>query len=118
MQGPATNRRELCDWQGFGESTSDSLRPLTILNRRSAPVIRPQRLIQLLLGTSMYALNGRLPCMQPAWTRCRMSRAEQSILDYVLGDTDCFLVLLLYGCSRQMCLTTTLCIFRWAAEHA
>ena len=49
-----------------------------------------QRLIQLLLGTSMYALNGRLPCVQPAWTRCRMSRAEQSILDYVLGDTDCF----------------------------
>lgn len=25
-----------------------------------------QRLIQLLRGTSMYALNGRLPCMQPA----------------------------------------------------
>ena len=24
-----------------------------------------QRLIQLLLGTNMYALNGRLPCMQP-----------------------------------------------------
>ena len=49
-----------------------------------------QRLIQLLHGTGMYALNGRPPCMQPAWTRCRMSRSEQSILDYILGDTDCF----------------------------
>ena len=49
-----------------------------------------QRLIQLLHGTGMYALNGRVPSMQPAWTFCRMSRSEQSILDYILGDTDCF----------------------------
>ena len=49
-----------------------------------------QRLIQLLHGTGMYALNGRVPCMQPAWTCCRMSRSEQSILDYILGNTDCF----------------------------
>ena len=49
-----------------------------------------QRLIHLLHGTSMYALNGRHPCLQPAWTRCRMSRSEQSILDYVLVGTDCF----------------------------
>ena len=27
---------------------------------------------------------------QPAWTRCRMCRSEQSIFDYVLIDTDCF----------------------------
>ena len=49
-----------------------------------------QRLIQLLHGTGMYALNGRAPCAQPAWTRCRMSRSEQSILDYILADADCF----------------------------
>ena len=49
-----------------------------------------QRLIQLLHGTGMYALNGRAPCAQPAWTRCRMSRSEQSVLDYILVDTDCF----------------------------
>ena len=28
--------------------------------------------------------------MQPAWTRCRMSTSEESILDYVLVDIDCF----------------------------
>ena len=49
-----------------------------------------QRLIHLLHGTGMYALNGRVSCMQPAWTRCRMSRSEQSILDFILCDTDCF----------------------------
>ena len=49
-----------------------------------------QRLIQLLHGTGVYALNGRAPCAQPAWTRCRMSRSEQSILDYILVDADCF----------------------------
>ena len=49
-----------------------------------------QRLIQLLHGTGMYALKDRVPCRQPAWTQCRMSRSEQSILDCILGDTDCF----------------------------
>jgi endonuclease/exonuclease/phosphatase family metal-dependent hydrolase len=49
-----------------------------------------QRLIHLLHGTSMYALNGRHPCLHPAWTRCRMSRSEQSILDYVMVGTDYF----------------------------
>ena len=49
-----------------------------------------QRLIHLLHGTSMYSLDGRHPCMQLAWTHCHMSRSEQSILDYILVDTDCF----------------------------
>ena len=39
-----------------------------------------QCLIQLLHGTGMYALDGRALCAQPAWTRCRLSRSEQSIL--------------------------------------
>ena len=48
-----------------------------------------QRMIQILHRTGMYASNGRAPCAQPAWTRCRMSRSEQSILDYILVDADC-----------------------------
>jgi hypothetical protein len=47
-----------------------------------------KRLIQLLHASDMYALNGRVRCPHPAWTRCRLSRGEQSIIDYVLADSD------------------------------
>ena len=33
-------------------------------------------------------MNGRVGTPQPAWTRCRLSRSEQSIIDYVLADSD------------------------------
>ena len=36
----------------------------------------------------MYALNGRKFSREPAWTRCRLSRLELSIINYMLVDSD------------------------------
>lgn len=46
------------------------------------------RLVNFLHASDMYALNGRKLSREPAWTRCRLSRSEQSIIDYMLVDSD------------------------------
>ncbi len=47
-----------------------------------------KRLVNFLHASDMYALNGRKFSREPAWTRCRLSRLEQSIIDYMLVDCD------------------------------
>ncbi len=47
-----------------------------------------KRLVNLLHASDMYALNGRKFSREPVWTRCRLSRFEQSIIDYMLVDSD------------------------------
>ncbi len=47
-----------------------------------------RRFIRKLHACDIYALNGSVGAPQPAWTHCRLSRSEQSIIDHVLADSD------------------------------
>ena len=57
----------------FGEPTHDS---------------NGSRLINILCASNLLALNSRRGDTHPAWTRCRLSRSEQSIIEYVLVNSN------------------------------
>jgi len=76
----------------FNARVGSSPRPFDVIGQYGEPVSNRNgaRLIDLLHASDLYSLHGRQLSFdsQPLWTRCRVSRGEQSIIDYLLVDCD------------------------------
>ena len=75
----------------FNARVGSATSPMDVIGQYGEDVCNRDgaRLIDLLHASDLYCLNGRQPLYgaQPAWTRCRASRGEQSIIDYIIGDS-------------------------------